>query len=118
MVHELNEDFIYFRPSLVIFVDKVGEDIRRYLSPDTLLAYLDPLLRQSVGLIQYPVNGGKAQSWFVRDMFEDTMKLDGREQPYEDSLADTVSKMLKKVQSEVSLQNISNAGYHIVNPHT
>src|SRR6266851_4895323 len=96
---------IYFRPSVVIFVDETGEHIREQLDP--LLAFLDSPLRRCVGLIQYPIRLDEARAWFASDTDED--------QATTGSLGAVARSILHNVHLNEHVQDIQDAGYWMAN---
>jgi hypothetical protein len=96
---------IYFRPSVIIFVDETGEHIRGQLDP--LLAFLDTPLRRCVGLIQYPIGPDEARAWFASDLDED--------QATTGSLGAVARRILHNVHLNEHVQDIQDAGYWMAN---
>lgn len=106
---------LQFRPSLIIFVDEAGARVRQNFNLDTLLAYLDGPLRQSVGILQ--VDSEKPDR--ATPIIIQSPSADDPDMPtQEGALEDVIYRSLLSVQLDRRRLAISTAGYSVPNPRT
>lgn len=102
-----------FRPSLIICVGKSGEQIGLHLKAIARFAGLDPVLCQSIAMLQVPEGSDTAVPIPLGDSFADE-----RTPQQEDTLENLVEMALKNVQAHRRIQEIITAGYPVPNPRT
>lgn len=122
---------LQFRPSLIIFVDRAGENIYTHFSPATLLGSLDAPLRTGIGLLRVkagqdpqPLSPGASTEeesdpaqWVDEDKEEE--EDDALEPPTEeDKLASAIEDMLRTVQLSTTIETIEDEGYAVPNSRT
>ncbi len=97
-----------FRPSLLIFVDEVGQRICEHLKAILRVAGLDRVLWQSIALLQFTSGSEHAVS----------LSLDGQASGEEGAFAQLVERALKDVQASRRIGEIISAGYPVPDPRT
>ncbi|GHP01024.1 hypothetical protein KSF_110710 [Reticulibacter mediterranei] len=97
-----------FRPSLLIFVDEVGQRICEQFKAILRVARLDQVLWQSIALLQFTSGSEHAVS----------LNLDGQASNEEGTFAQMVERALKDVQASRRIGEIISAGYPVPNPRT
>jgi hypothetical protein len=106
---------LQFRPSLVIFVGETGRQIyEQFFGPEKLLANLDQLLRQSVGLLYL-----QAQQDEIEPLSSEAEFPDDSDMPKtRGSMQDTIPRSLESVQSDRRIRAVESKGYAVPNPRT
>ncbi|HTK12123.1 MAG TPA: hypothetical protein VL485_33435 [Ktedonobacteraceae bacterium] len=102
-----------FRPSLIIFIDETGSQICEQLKLIARFTDFDPVLCQSVALLQVDSQTGQATPVPLGEEFADE-----RTPKQEGPLEQIFEKALRDVQNRRRLQNIHDAGYPVPNPRT
>src|SRR5262249_10743358 len=125
-------------PTLFIFIGKVGEQIREYLSPYYygqyqrrlqdpptastyhLLASLDEAVRDSVALLQVVTEGPQANAWnpIAFPVMEEFPEQDKYMPTGQGPLATMIQHALFSVQLGERIDKIRNAGYEVPNSRT
>src|SRR5262249_32401008 len=97
-----------FRPSLLIFVDEVGQRIYEHLKTILQGARLDRVLWQSIALLQFTSGSEHAVS----------LSFDGQASGEEGAFEQLVERVLKNVQASRRIGEIISAGYPVPDPRT
>src|SRR5450631_3188637 len=102
-----------FRPSLILFVDETGTQVCKQLKLITRFTDFDPVLCQSVGLLQVDSQTQQTTPVSLGDKF-----ADNRTPQEEGPLEQILELVLRDVQNKTRLQSIVEAGYPIPNTRT
>ena len=103
-----------FRPSLIIFVDEAGERICQQFKRIIDVTDFDPLLHQSIALLQVADGNDRAHPVPVGKEFPPDEDIPREE----DTLEHLVDTMLRDVQRNKRVVEIIEAGYPVPNPRT
>ncbi len=102
-----------FRPSLIIFINETGSRIREQLQSIVHFTSFDPVLCQSVALLDVDTTSWNATPVPLGSSFADANA------PHEEGVLDQlIERCLKDVQDNRRIQSIIEAGYPIPNPRT
>jgi hypothetical protein len=104
------EQQIYFRPGLIILMDKASERVYEYLLSSQLLEHLDEPLRHCVGCAQIVKEDEQVRRWLLSDI---DLKTGAAANVQQDTLDETIRELLIRITNQRSIKKCTDAGYKI-----
>jgi hypothetical protein len=102
-----------FRPSLIIFIGEVGQQVRQQFERVVHVTDLDSVLYQSIGLLQVSRDFPRARAFRLGQQ-----GAEGEAAAEAGPLGELIDRMLRDVQANRRITEITDAGYPVPNTRT